>query len=254
MKKIIILLFLLCETAGASSREQKAIKNAISNDNGFVVCELFTSEGCSSCPSAEALLKKLDQEYAGTNVYLLEFHVDYWDKLGWKDKYSSPAFSKRQYAYNTALKVQAYTPQMVINGKQEMIGSEADKIHTAINQATKNSKRKTNIEYTVSAKNGEAELTYKAISFDKKDVINVALVQKEEVSEIKAGENKGRTLQHIDIVRQFVTAPISNSSGKINMEIPADLRNKALKLIVYTQNAKNLNITSATALNIGETM
>lgn len=254
MKKIILLLFLLCETVAASPREQKAITKANSNDSGFAVCELFTSEGCSSCPPAEALLKKLEQEYAGTNVYLLEFHVDYWDKLGWKDKYSSPAFSKRQYAYNTALKVQAYTPQMVINGKQEMIGSEADKVHTAINQVTKKYKKSTNIEYTLTTKNGQAELTYTASTFDKKDVINAALVQKEDINEIKAGENKGRTIQHIAIVRQFVTAPISNPSGKLSIEIPAELKNKALKLIVYTQNSKNLNITSATALNVGENL
>jgi hypothetical protein len=254
MKKLILMLCLLGYAASVNCKYQHVVKKLDASSGSFAVCELFTSEGCSSCPPAEALMKALDREYAGSNVYLLQFHIDYWDKLGWKDKYDNAAYSKRQYAYNSQLNTQAYTPQLVINGKQEMIGSESAKVHTSINQALKNNQKALSIAYTIALKNAQAELTYAVDSFDKKDLINVALVEKEESNEILAGENKGHTLQHVDIVRKFISVPIGNSFGKLSIDIPSDLKDKPLKLVVYTQNHKNLNVTSATALNLGQNL
>jgi hypothetical protein len=254
MKKLMLLLCLLGYTVSVNCKYQHVVKKLDASDSGFAVCELFTSEGCSSCPPAEALMKAMDQEYAGSNVYLLQFHIDYWDKLGWKDKYRDAAYTKRQYAYNNELKTQIYTPQLVINGKQEMIGSESAKVHTSINQALKNNQKALSIAYTITAKNTQAELTYAVDSFDKKDIINVALVEKEESNAVLAGENKGHTLQHVDIVRKFVSVPIGNSFGKLSIDIPPELKDKPLRLIVYTQNHKNLNVTSATALNLSENL
>jgi hypothetical protein len=254
MKKLILMLCLLGYAASVNCKYQHVVKKLDTGNGSFAVCELFTSEGCSSCPPAEALMKAMDREYAGSNVYLLQFHIDYWDKLGWKDKYDNAAYSKRQYAYNSQLSTQAYTPQLVINGKQEMIGSESAKVHTSINQALKNNQKALSIAYTITLKNAQAELTYAVDSFDKKDLINVALVQKEESNEILAGENKGHTLQHVDIVRKFISVPIGNSFGKLSIDIPSDLKDKPLKLVVYTQNHKNLNVTSATALNLGQNL
>src|SRR5882757_10188754 len=94
--------------------------------NGFAVVELFTSEGCSSCPSADALVAAVQKENKDQPVYILAFHVDYWDRLGWKDAFSDAAYSDRQRAYASWLRLSSiYTPQVVVNGRKEFVGSDA---------------------------------------------------------------------------------------------------------------------------------
>src|SRR6476620_3102500 len=108
--------------------DKKQNKTSI-NKNGFAVVELFTSEGCSSCPPADAVLARLaaDTRDRGLAVYPLAFHVDYWDRLGWRDPHSAKAYTDRQYAYAAALGAagQVYTPQMVVNGTAAFAGSNA---------------------------------------------------------------------------------------------------------------------------------
>src|SRR5476649_2001101 len=101
-------------------------KKTVSPENkGFAVIELFTSEGCSSCPPADALVAKVQKESADKPVYILAFHVDYWNRLGWKDAFSSAEYSYRQSQYARWLKLSSvYTPQIVVNGHTEFVGSE----------------------------------------------------------------------------------------------------------------------------------
>src|SRR6266404_1302485 len=104
-----------------------------------VVVELFTSEGCSSCPPADELLTHLRQDLAAKNIQVipLGFHVDYWNSLGWKDRFSSADFSQRQEQYARSLRVDGpYTPQMVVNGELEFVGNSAGQAQRAINQAS----------------------------------------------------------------------------------------------------------------------
>src|ERR1700744_6104626 len=92
---------------------------------GFAVIELFTSEGCSSCPPADALVARVQKESNDKPVYILAFHVDYWNRLGWKDVFSSAEYSERQNQYARWLKLSSvYTPQIVVNGRTEFVGSE----------------------------------------------------------------------------------------------------------------------------------
>ena len=92
------------------------------NDKGFAVLELFTSEGCSSCPPADELIERIQKEAGDKSVYILAYHVDYWNRLGWKDAFSQPEFSKRQYWYHQLFTSQVYTPQLIINGQNEFVG------------------------------------------------------------------------------------------------------------------------------------
>ena len=105
------------------------------NKGGFAVLELFTSEGCSSCPPADELLAKIQRETEGGPVYILAYHVDYWDRLGWKDAYSSADFSNRQVQYGHWLNVSPiYTPQVIINGRTQFVGSDESAIRHAISE------------------------------------------------------------------------------------------------------------------------
>src|SRR5436305_253879 len=108
------------------------------NENGIAVVELFTSEGCSSCPPADELLSDLKTSMRGKNIFLLAFHVDYWNYLGWNDRFSDAAFSKRQSHYADVLHAEVYTPQMIVNGQKVFVGSKRSEAEDAIADALKN--------------------------------------------------------------------------------------------------------------------
>src|SRR5262245_9342561 len=129
----------------------------------FALLELFTSEGCSSCPPADALLARLASEArnAGRRVYALSFHVDYWDRLGWKDRYSSAAYSKRQGEYARRFRLASlYTPQLVVNGEQEMVGSDARSVEAALRAALARPAQ-TRIAITATARGLEVSVRYR---------------------------------------------------------------------------------------------
>src|ERR1700733_5427363 len=107
-----------------------------------VLAELFTSEGCSSCPPADALLRKIDQAQpvANAQIIVLSEHVDYWDSQGWKDPFSSEQITYRQEMYAHALQVDKYTPQLVIDGRWQVLGSDWKAIESAITRAAANPK------------------------------------------------------------------------------------------------------------------
>ncbi len=105
-----------------------------------VLVELFTSEGCSSCPPADRVLAQLETEQPNKNaeIITLALHVDYWDNLGWKDKFSSALYSQRQSVYGQALKLnQVYTPQMVVDGQKQFVGSNLSEANKAITESAK---------------------------------------------------------------------------------------------------------------------
>ena len=116
-------------TSPGQGAKEKEVQQQSDNETGtpFAVVELFTSEGCSSCPPADNLLGEIvkDAQKGQQRVYCLSFHVDYWNSLGWRDPYSDPAFSRRQREYARAFEsVQVYTPQMVVNGSTGFVGSD----------------------------------------------------------------------------------------------------------------------------------
>jgi hypothetical protein len=227
---------------------------------GVAVVELFTSEGCSSCPSADRVLERVVTAARASNspVYALSFHVDYWNHLGWRDPYSSRAFSDRQRAYSEVLKSESiYTPQMVVGGIREFVGSDAAKAAQVIAEALQNAPAATitlrvnsgfesqgNVQcaYTISGANqGAAQGA--ALYF--------ALVHDEQPVSVKAGENAGRNLAHVGVVRSFVGVPQPNpSGGTAQLPFPSGVKKQGFRVIAFLQNPSTMKIFAATAVDL----
>ncbi|HEY2120673.1 MAG TPA: DUF1223 domain-containing protein [Candidatus Acidoferrum sp.] len=174
-----------------------------------IIVELFTSEGCSSCPPADALLKTLSEQQPvpGTEIIALEEHVDYWDHLGWKDPFSSAEFSERQNEYAKAFENSGvYTPQMIVDGHTEFVGSRAGEARETIQKAASQPKATIQLIPTERSISGTAAYDIKITDLSNlsqgRDVeLWVAMTEKGLHTDVKAGENSGEHLQHAAVVR-----------------------------------------------------
>ncbi len=165
-----------------------------------VVVELFTSQGCSSCPPADAFLGELAQR---PGLVALAFHVDYWDYIGWKDPFASPGATKRQRDYGRALGLRTvYTPQMVIDGSIDAVGSHRSEVERAIDMARNRAKLPVAIErdeagsWWVTLPESEADQAVPA-------TVWLALFDRQQITQVKRGENAGATLTNFNIVREL---------------------------------------------------
>jgi hypothetical protein len=181
-----------------------------------VLAELFTSEGCSSCPPADTLLMKIDQfqPVPGAQIIVLSEHVDYWNSQGWKDPFSSEQFTDRQGVYAHALQSEKFTPQLVIDGRTAVLGSDGKAIAAAVTKAASHPKSEVKI---VSAKRDDNEavitLSVPALSSGKKDVW-VAIADDHDQSSVSKGENAGKTIAHVAVVRSLTkVGTVSKSAG-----------------------------------------
>ena len=188
-----------------------SLKNKMAKEqDGFALIELFTSEGCSSCPAADEALEEIQKKYSDKNVLVLGYHVDYWDKLGWKDIFSDASFTQRQEYYSNIFRLNnIYTPQVVVNGKKEFLGSDKSKLISSIEEQL-NERSAVSIKLNVVQNTeGKIDVHYSAEGTDqKKEHAILVLVQKMATNEIKKGENTGRTLHHINIVRNIFYLPL----------------------------------------------
>jgi hypothetical protein len=163
---------------------------------GPVVVELFTSEGCSSCPPADALLAELANR---PDVLALSFHVDYWDRLGWKDPSSSREATARQEQYARLLNIDAvYTPQIVVDGRREAVGSDRAAVERALDAARR---EPSGVPVTLSFNNGKARITLGRGGVTVNASVVLIGFDRRRVDTVKRGENSGRTLTHVDVVR-----------------------------------------------------
>lgn len=175
-----------------------------------VLVELFTSEGCSSCPPADALLSELvrSQPVAGVRIVPLALHVDYWDRLGWKDPFASADFSARQTDYQRGFKRRGgYTPQMIVNGTREFVGSDRSAALAAIAAAGR--ERAGDFSDWLNATAGDPRLK-------SDDPLELLLAETEDGlhSKVVAGENEGRELLHDGVVRSLrPLAPVPLPAG-----------------------------------------
>ncbi len=212
------------------------------------VVELFTSEGCSSCPPADAFLKTLS---SNTQVFALAMHVTYWDRLGWRDSVSQKQFDTRQYAYSSTFNQSGvYTPQAIINGAVELVGSERNKM-TANIQSALSRPATVGITLTPTRTAQTVNVKYQLEGGFQNAHLQLAVVEKSIITQVKRGENEGRKLEHYNVVRELQTIPLDKTGeGTATITLPSNWVRSNCSLIAYTQNKNTSEITGATRASL----
>ncbi len=252
MKKTYTLTIVMIALAAMAFHSNTSDTDAVpnTNENEFeaykpiVVLELFTSQGCSSCPSADMLLQKVKNEYQ-KEVYALSYHVDYWNYIGWKDPFSKSSYAQKQREYNIKFRNNSnYTPQLVVNGKEHFVGSSTTKMYRKI-QDYKERKTGNEISLTnISVLDHNASFKYDLKGNLEDKNIRVLLVIDERTTEVKRGENRNRTLKNSNVVVAEKTLS-AKAAGDISIEIPELVKEKdRLNLIVLVEN-EDFDITAA---------
>ena len=215
-----------------------------------VVVELFTSQGCSSCPPADALLGELSRR---DDVITLGYHVDYWDYIGWPDPFADPLFTSRQRHYATALGNRTiYTPQMVLDGTYDQIGSRSFEVEAAIDRLLKaNPADRISVPITLTGvPDGSIGVSLPAADVPDGSTVLMAASTSRHVTEVKRGENAGWTLTDHDVVRQL--AKVGDYTGRaVDWAIaPESFRKGTDRLAVWLQAAGNGPIMGAAKLDL----
>jgi hypothetical protein len=240
------LLLAAAGSAGMAIQEPPAApKPADAAPAPIAVVELFTSEGCSSCPPADEVLSELHQRRT-PGVFLVAFHVDYWDYLGWTDRFATSAATRRQRQYGEDKSLHSiYTPHMFINGAKNFVGSNRGRADRDIKLALEvNARSEVRLEVT----RAEDRVTIRpAITNPPKyaRIVGV-LVQDGLTSSPTRGENAGKTLRHDRVARSLSAAEWSaESPALLTLDIPEDARSANLEAIVWIENTDNRAIVGA---------
>lgn len=252
----ISILIIIIATAAICSSAFGLFRNKPADNKGFAVVELFTSEGCSSCPPADALIAKVQKESAGQPVYILAMHVDYWDRLGWKDAFSSADYTHRQQQYARWLRLsQLYTPQAIVNGTKEFVGSEEGTLRNTL-KAYLQKPAKTEVSLAdVKVHGNKAALQYHVIGTTSNTSLVLALVEKNATTKVLRGENGGRTLSHVQIVRKLENIALNDhTEGSAVIALPEGFTPERYELIAFAQNTANGEITGATRAEFSPTL
>lgn len=204
-----------------------------------VLVELFTSEGCSSCPPADKNLIYLNdkQPFDGVEVMTLAMHVDYWNRLGWKDVFSSAQYSERQESYSSAFKLDGvYTPQMIVDGKSQFVGGNLDEARKTINAATELPKG----DVALSVMGDKLNVKISDLPDHSPANVFVAVAEDNLSTVVKNGENGGRTLPHTSVVRELKTigtiaAGSNDFSAETAFKLQPSWNKQNLKFVVFVQ-------------------
>lgn len=222
-----------------------------------VLLELFTSEGCSSCPPADTLLAKLDQlqPVAGVTVIPLEEHVDYWDRLGWRDPFSSAEVTARQQHYAELLHVDGpYTPQMVIDGRREFVGNDSKQALSGLANAAKIAK--TPVSVAVKEKSGDRiSLAVQVNASGSAGDILLAIAETGLASDVSRGENAGRNLKHSAVMRRLSAIGKLKAGEAFSAEpvvkLAKDWKTENLRAVVFIQERESGRILGAAEVGVG---
>jgi hypothetical protein len=206
-----------------------------------VIVELFTSEGCSSCPPADKLLAQLEHTQP---VLVLSEHVDYWNRLGWRDPFSSAQFSQRQNDYATAFhKDGVYTPQMVVDGRAEFVGNDAGAAKAAIQKAASQPKA----TVTLTQNSGGLIVNIEGIPAKAESDVFLAITEAGLRTDVTAGENSGRMLSHTGVVRSLNIIGRAKG-GSFSKQAGMSALAPHQQAIVFVQDRRTRAILGAAAL------
>jgi hypothetical protein len=223
-----------------------------------VLVELFTSEGCSTCPPADTLLAKLEQVQPvdGAEIIVLGEHVDYWDGQGWHDRFSSHQYTERQNEYCGRLHVDnSYTPQMIVDGTDQFVGHDAIHAVSAIQHAAQIPKIKLILSKpVVDAQKVSASISSPAPMTSKKADLYAALVDPKDTTEVRGGENGGRHLHHVGVVRSLQRVGKLKDLGagpvSFSLNAPADAKPGEMRVVVFAQESGQGAVLGAFSANI----
>ena len=255
------MLFWLCAVKllaqnSATARPENARK--------FVVVELFTSEGCSSCPPADTLLARIDsvQPFASVDVIPIEEHVDYWDEQGWKDPFSSARWTERQRDYSYSLHTgSSYTPEMIVDGTVGFVGSRGPLVRDAILRAAANQTTKVDLQEVSPVQN--RMVTFKVVieklmnetAKDKSDVI-LAITETGLHSDVDAGENSGHELHHSAVLRELKVLGEVGKNGQDSFSAESSVKlgekwdTANLRAVAFVQEKKSRRILGAAEIHL----
>ena len=225
-----------------------------------VIVELFTSQGCSSCPPADDLLRSLarNQPVPGATIIPLSQHVDYWDRLGWRDPFSSPRFTARQKSYASALDAASiYTPQMVVDGRVGLVGSRGVEVRAAIREARDRPRVPVRIAVDSHPRSRVVEVTAE-VGPDRLAVAAeaigawLAITESGLETDVRAGENRFRRLHHTGVVRHLerldtlaAQAATAGRSVRARLRLHADWTRERLHAVVFLQERESMRIVGA---------
>lgn len=239
---IAVILLIGITAFGQNNPEKKAVK-------GFALLELYTSEGCSSCPPADELMGRIQNEYQDDNVYVLAYHVDYWDRQGWKDVFSNADYTQRQYDYARFLgKEPIYTPQLIVNGKADYIASQETLVRNGIKLAL-SKPATTDLSLEASQTNNDLNVNYNIEGTFKNSSLLIAIVQKAAKSNVKRGENANRILSHYQIVHHLHSVDLKGKKGIVSIHLPKSFNEKDFEVIGFVQDKNKGVISGATKAN-----
>lgn len=223
-----------------------------------IIVELFTSEGCSSCPPADSLLSWLSQTQPFPDVLIIPLsqHVDYWDQLGWRDRFSSPQFTERQQAYASAFDLpNVYTPQMVIDGRAAVVGSLKEEVTAEIRRAYAEPKIPMNLEATRHSNRHELQVRIQVKRTTEPSAIAsdvwLAITENALVTDVMAGENMFRRLRHTGVVHHLerLIDIVHNSDGHniINgqVRLSPTWKNNQLRVVAFLQDRNSQRVVGA---------
>jgi hypothetical protein len=228
---VLTVLATACRSGSTSLPEAMADDAA----PGFAVVELFTSEGCSSCPPADAVLADLARS-PDRRVYPLAFHVDYWDGLGWPDRFASPENTSRQGTYERAFGLRGlYTPQMIVGGTEQFTGSDRGHADAAVVRALAHPG---GLRLSVRVRATAADtvtVDYDAPGAPAGSVLDIAVVAHSVSTSVAAGENAGKTLHHANVVRAFAAVTLKAPAGSVILTAHGALSSGDGEVIAYVQ-------------------
>ena len=244
------------ETVTAQSKQTKPnqpTKPVETKAKPAVLVELFTSEGCSSCPPADRVLSQLEKEQsnADAEIITLALHVDYWNYLGWKDEFSSKQFSERQSGYADRFKLDSiYTPQMVVDGQTQFVGSNLGTANKAISDSAKN--QKANIEIS----NAGDKLKIKISGAPNHDdsYVWLAIAEDDLKTNVRRGENGGKTLDHVSVVREMkllgnLAAADKTFESETALQFDSKWKKENLKFVVFVQGKDSKKVFGVSKLD-----